>query len=78
MAVSDGHISRSLTLTAAYRSPGEAEALLALLGKTVIYKSKKGESCRGVVVSASRESSLTDAVTYRISATDDDERAWLT
>lgn len=78
VAVYDGHVSRGLTLTAAYRSPQEASALLSLLGKTVIYKSKKGDGCRGVIVSASRDSSLTDAVTYRITATDDDERAWLT
>lgn len=78
VAVYDGHVSRGLTLTAAYRSPQEAASLLSLLGKTVIYKSKKGDGCRGVIVSASRDSSLTDAVTYRITATDDDERAWLT
>ena len=78
VAVSDGHMTRSLTLTAAYRSPGEAAALLSLLGKTVIYKSRKGESCRGVIVSASRESGLTDAVTYSISATDGGGKAWLT
>ena len=78
VAVYDGHISRGLTLTAAYRSPQEAASLLSLLGKTVTYKSKKGDVCRGVIVSASRDSSLTDAVTYRITATDDDERAYLT
>ena len=78
VAVYDGHVSRGLTLTAAYRSPQEAASLLSLLGKTVIYKSKKGDGCRGVIVSASRDSSLTDAVTYRITATDDDERAYLT
>lgn len=78
VAVSDGHISRGLTLTAAYRSPDEAAALLSLVGKTVIYKSQKGDVCRGVIVSASRESSLTDAVTYSISATDGGGKAWLT
>lgn len=78
VAVSNGHLTRSLTLTAAYRTPSEASALLGLLGKTVIYKSKKGEACRGVIVSASRNSSLTEAITYRITATDDDERAYLT
>lgn len=78
VAVYDGHVSRGLTLTAAYRSPQEAASLLSLLGKTVTYKSKKGDVCRGVIVSASRDSSLTDAVTYRITATDDDERAYLT
>ena len=78
VAVSSGHRTRGLTLTAAYRAPAEASVLLGLLGKTVIYKSNKGEICRGVIVSASRVSGLTDAVTYRITATDDDERAYLT
>lgn len=77
VAVTEGHKSETVSVSAFFRSSAEARALESLTGKTVIYKTRKGDSVYGVVTGSGRTGGVAETVNIRITATDADERAYL-
>lgn len=73
IAVSEGHKTRSVSGTALFKTAAEAERLMALAGKTLIYKDRNGNSVFGVMTGVGRDSALAETMSWRIEATDGNE-----
>ncbi len=73
VAVSEGHKTRGISGTAMFKTAAEAERLMALAGKTLIYKDRNGNSIFGVMTGVGRDSALAETMSWRIEATDGDE-----
>lgn len=73
IAVSEGHKTRGVSGTAMFKTAAEAERLMALAGKTLIYKDRNGNSVFGVMTGVGRDSALAETMSWRIEATDGTE-----